>query len=510
MDIKKKTIRKATAHALGVLLCSFLSSGTARAADEMSYGEEATSSTWKGFPSTAVIASETKIIVERDTPNTVRPDVEYTYELQVANRSFSRVDNVVVTETVPMNFTLVKTFPPAQVRDNVMKWDLGMMAPGQKEIITVTGKAMRSGKVVHKGAADLSFDLGQMTSIMEVVEPLLVMKVDAPENVIINQDIPVVLSFRNNGSAPVIGAKLIHMFPKGMSTVTGDEKVELTIGNLPPNAVKTYKLDLMVEKTGQYTNRFVASAEDNVSAVTSVVTNVRKPILSVTAKAPSKRFVGNVISYDINLRNTGDAEARDVVIELPLPSDTTFQRANEAGVLEGNNVVWRASALQPGEEKTVQARIIGEKIMNARVKVTANAIAAAKVSSTMLTEVAGIPALLMKLSDINDPVAVGETETYVIQISNQGSLPATGVVVTCPLESGMAFVKAVGPTKAAKGEGENTITFAPLAKITPGSEAEWRVTVKAVKPGDVRFKVQLNSDQLTRSVEENEPTHFYE
>ncbi len=36
------------------------------------------------------------------------------------------------------------------------------------------------------------------------------------------------------------------------------------------------------------------------------------------------------------------------------------------------------------------------------------------------------------------------------------------------------------------------------------------IVVAAVKPGDVRFKVVMNVDQLTRPVEETESTHLYE
>ena len=54
------------------------------------------------------------------------------------------------------------------------------------------------------------------------------------------------------------------------------------------------------------------------------------------------------------------------------------------------------------------------------------------------------------------------------------------------------------------------MVFAPLAKPAPKAKAEWRVVVKAVKAGDVRFKVTMNTDQLTRPVEETESTNLYE
>ena len=49
-----------------------------------------------------------------------------------------------------------------------------------------------------------------------------------------------------------------------------------------------------------------------------------------------------------------------------------------------------------------------------------------------------------------------------------------------------------------------------MGSLAPQSKAVWRVVVAAVRPGDVRFKVVMNSDELTRSVEESEATHVYE
>ena len=48
-----------------------------------------------------------------------------------------------------------------------------------------------------------------------------------------------------------------------------------------------------------------------------------------------------------------------------------------------------------------------------------------------------------------------------------------------------------------------------LPVLQPGARAEWQVVVKAVKAGDVRFKVEMTSDQLSRPVEETEATNLY-
>ncbi len=55
----------------------------------------------------------------------------------------------------------------------------------------------------------------------------------------------------------------------------------------------------------------------------------------------------------------------------------------------------------------------------------------------------------------------------------------------------------------------NTITFNPLAKLSPKQVASWELRIKAAKVGDVRFRIKLESDQMKRSVDETEATTFY-
>jgi uncharacterized repeat protein (TIGR01451 family) len=110
--------------------------------------------------------------------------------------------------------------------------------------------------------------------------------------------------------------------------------------------------------------------------------------------------------------------------------------------------------------------------------------------------------------DVNDPIAVGEVETYIITITNQGSATDTNIKITGMLEPEMEFVSCGGAT-AGTADGKN-ITFEPLPSLAPKAKAVWEVKVKAMKAGDVRFKTVLQSDQLTRPVEKTEATRFYQ
>ena len=130
------------------------------------------------------------------------------------------------------------------------------------------------------------------------------------------------------------------------------------------------------------------------------------------------------------------------------------------------------------------------------------------VTKTYLSTMAGLAVDAGLIADVDDPVRVGERATYVIRIKNQGSAAATNIRIACILEDYVRYVSSAGATSGAV-EGQR-VRFLPLGTLAPQAEVAWRVVVEAVRPGDMRFKVILNMDELSRPVEETESTHLYD
>jgi uncharacterized repeat protein (TIGR01451 family) len=496
MSILRKTIGFACLVATGMLV-SFAT-----------VGAEKTNYSWKGYPETAKKPSETTLLIERTVPATVRPNKEYSYEIKLTNRSFYKLDEIILMEKLPPNFKMTSAFPVPKKRGNVLMWNFGYMAPEQKEIITITGFAPKTGKVVHRGNADLNFRLGQMNAIMEVVNPSLVFTIEAPKSVIITERFPINLSFRNNGTATVLDAVLEHTLD-GLRTAKGNNKIKIDIGDLQPGDSRNFQLSLAAPKTGVFTNNFVAKAKDGVKASKSMKIMVKQPKLQIAGNAPKMRYVGNKIDYSIKIKNIGDGVAKKLVASLKLPAGTKFDSADEGGQSIGNAVIWNIGSMNPGESKAFTVNVLAQKIMKVSASASAKAFAATPVSTSFITDVQGIPALLLVVDDVNDPVAVGKTETYKVIVKNQGSLAATGVKVQCKLEETMALVNSAGPTKAISNEG-GVVTFAPLKSLGINETATWVLTVEAKKAGDVRFGASVKCNQLQRPVAEAESTEFYE
>ncbi|MCZ6698173.1 MAG: hypothetical protein O7D94_04500, partial [Planctomycetota bacterium] len=122
-------------------------------------------------------------------------------------------------------------------------------------------------------------------------------------------------------------------------------------------------------------------------------------------------------------------------------------------------------------------------------------------------KVEGIPAILLECVDNPDPIEIDGNVTYTITVTNQGSAVGTNIAIVCTLPKEQEHVSSTGPTKAvSKGK---KVTFAPLATLAPKASVVYKVTVKGIAEGDVRFKVSLNSDQMTSPAEETESTRIY-
>lgn len=464
---------------------------------------------WQGFPQPCPTPQDAKILIEKFVPQRVKPNQTFSFKITVSNNATYPIDSMDISETLPKDFVLTKAAPTPEKKGDNLVWTFKSVNPGQKRNINVTGKITKPGAGMYFGDTDLNFETGgALSSVVNVIQPVLDFKIDAPKVVIVNEVFPTQLMFRNSGEAPVIDTRLVHTLPRGLLTAEGKSKIEIDVGDLAPGKSKEVPLQMKAEIVQTYTVPFVATAEGGVTATATMKTEATTPKLTVAGMAPKKRYVGNIIPYTITVKNAGNAIAKNTTVDLSLPDGVSLASANEEGKARGNAVIWQFKTLNPGESKRLEAKVVAKKIMVARAVAVAKTFGTEPVQTVMFTDVAGIAAVLGELEDINDPVPLGENEIYEITVMNQGSLPATKIQVTCFLKQGyMEFVKSSGATKSSVKD--NVVTFEPLPALQPQAQAKWRVIVKALKEGDVRFTIQINSDQLTRPVERSEATHFY-
>lgn len=230
-----------------------------------------------------------------------------------------------------------------------------------------------------------------------------------------------------------------------------------------------------------------------------------QPMLEVRKTCPQLRFLGREATFEITVTNRGTGPANNVVVTDTIQGGIEFRAADNSGTREGNNIVWRVGTLGAGETRTLKSTFLCNQI--GTIRNTARATYCVELVDSCQMEVKGIPAILLECVDSPDPVEIGTNTTYTITVTNQGSAVDSNIVIACTLPNEEEYVNATGPT-APTNQGKS-ITFAPVPTLAPSANVVFKVTVKGTAAGDVRFRVQMKSDQIDEPVMETEATRIY-
>ena len=448
------------------------------------------------------------ILVEKIVPYEVQLGSKFSYETRVTNLTSMPLENVVVTESQHGNFTLANARPVAASTKSGSSWTFDVIPAQQSRSITVEGTAKTTDDV--QSCVSVSYETALCTSI-PVVAPALKLTAKGPASVIQCDDILYTYTVQNTGSGTARDVVVTGSYPEGLTT-GGRSSFSKQFGDLTSGAKREFTVTAKASRKGKF--QHVASARgagDLEAESADVSTSVTKPQLTIDKKGTEKQFVDRSVKYNITVQNTGDAVAREVGIEDVVPSGAAFRSASDNGRLSAGKIRWNLGELKPGASRTVSVELRGERIGTLRSAANARAYCADTVTDAVETEVRGIPAILMEVVDLEDPIEVGSNETYVITVTNQGSAPATGVKVKIDLPENVSYVSSTGATKALVGPTPGrSFELGALGSLAPKGKATWRIVVRGNEPADARFRVSMTSDQLTSPVEETEATNFYE
>lgn len=459
--------------------------------------EGMTSKTWIG----------PKIACNKSAPANVLAGQEFTYTIDVSNPSQVDATNVMVTDTLPDGITLVSSNPPSQGGGQTQTFSLGTVPAGQSHQVAMTVKATRTGTFENcaEVRADQNLSSRCCASTTATAPALAIEKTCTPD-ILICDTIEYVITVRNTGDGTATNVQLSDQLPDGITTTDGKNAVTASFGDLGPGQAKEVRFSAKASRTGSFTNSASVTADGGLSAQSSCTTTVRQPVLQVTKTGPGERYIGRNADFDITVTNTGDGPARDTVLTDTIPAGMQFVSASDGGAFGNNLVTWNLGTLEPGASRSVKVTLKATQRGSAQNTATARAYCA-EASAQAALNMQGVPAILLEVIDVEDPIEVGANETYIITVTNQGSAEDTNIVVTAVVPAEMEYVSGDGPTRA-NVEGK-TITFSPLATLAPGEKATYRVVTKGTAVNDVRFKVSITSDQTTSPVEETESTHVY-
>ncbi|HYC76821.1 MAG TPA: DUF11 domain-containing protein [Planctomycetota bacterium] len=455
--------------------------------------------------------STSVILLEVSAPAEVRVNQPYAYEMKVTNLTNLTIENVTVIDTTAGAFAMKSSTPPAVRNEGgAAEWNVGRMGPGETKSISVQGNATGVGNITR--CASVTYN-SQACVVTRVVQPDLKIEKTAPGEVLACDPIQLTFRVTNSGTGAARNVVVTDQLPQGWTTADGQRTVTLNAGTLEGGASRDFTAMVKAAAPGSFENSATVKADGGLETKSNVTrTTVRQPVLTIQKKAPERRFIGREIEYEITVANTGDGVAKNTMLEDVLPAGTRFVSASDGGTFSGGKVTWSLGELAPKATKTVRCTASPGGAGQLRNEASARAYCAAAVSANAVTAVEGIPALLLEVIDLDDPIEIGKDVTYEIVVTNQGSAVGSNITIRVGLDEAMKFVSAGGATNAqaapTAAEGGN-FTYVALPALPAKQKAVWRVTVRATKAKDARLAVSMNADQIDRPYEETEGTRFY-
>ncbi|MFL5243892.1 MAG: CARDB domain-containing protein [Gemmataceae bacterium] len=448
---------------------------------------------------------EPAVALEWIGPITAKVGQPQEYTINVRNACNIAVQQVMVRVRIPKDMSVSATEPKAVSQENVLMWELGTLQPQAEKNLQLKMTADGRGDMVPQAWVTFT---GSSVMRISVREPKLQLKATAPEKVLVGDAATIMLTVANPGDGPADQVKVHAVLSEGLENARGN-KVDFEVGNLNPGESRSVQLICAAKAGGMQKCEAIAEAEGGLKSQDHADVNVIMPRIDLAVVGPKLRYLDRKAVYAFKVTNPGDAAATNVTVSDVVPAGFKFLSATDGGRhdFSTRTVSWFVGEVGPGQTKEVKMEVLAINPGEHRHKAVAQAARGLKTDIEYMTRVEGLSAILLEVVDTEDPIEVGADTAYEIRITNTGSKTETDIKVVATVPPQMAFKGVQGPCKAHE-EGKQ-ITFDPLSKLAPRADAIFRVNVKGVQPGDVRFKVQVTSTNLVEPVVEMEATRIY-
>jgi uncharacterized repeat protein (TIGR01451 family) len=443
------------------------------------------------------------VAVRVRVPDSIKAGEELTYHLCVENASKGDAYHVTLRSPLPANARFVRADPPPTDKNKELIWRLGTMPPMTYRDISLVLMPTGPGEV--RACARVQYEHGQCVCT-KVMGAALKLTAQGPAQIVVGEATTLRLALENIGNDEATDVKLKETLPPGL-TAGGKSLVEWNIGSLAAGQSRTVEFQATASAPGKLCTKAQATGAGAIHAETERCLQAGQPKLTLAESGPNHRYLNLSATYRITIANPGDMPAENIVVKNALPPQAIFMSASEGAELVGNEVHWSIASLEPAGQKTLELVFRSRNAQEICNRTQAEAAHGLQAQAEACTSFLGVSAVLLELTDSDDPVEVGAETSYSVVIRNQGTVPVTQARLLARTDPRLEIAKVSGPADTHR-EGAS-VASDPFI-IQPESEVQFLFRVRALRVGDARFKVDLSADQLTAGpVREEESTQVY-
>lgn len=265
-----------------------------------------------------------------------------------------------------------------------------------------------------------------------------------------------------------------------------------SLDNLPANGESSLIVTFLITNNGtsiNVANASIFDGKENKSANVSLEA-VNLVVLDITKVANvSEVYVGDNVTFTINVTNNGQSTAHNAVITDELNSAFKIVGTDHSAQVSGQTVTWTIDEIAPGESVavTVTVTVLANGTFNNTAVVKSDENETETNNSTNIT-VKHVSLEIVKEGNTTD-VLIGEEVEFTITVTNVGDATATNVVITDAIPDG--FV-----AKDFSGEID-------VGTLAPGESKEFTIVVTAVKSGEWINTASVTCKENTTVVEDS-------
>jgi len=439
---------------------------------------------------TTVLASADLAVTKTDSPDPVYVGENLTYTVAVTNIGPSSATGVIMTDTLPAGVTYVSassTKGTCSYSGTQVICAIDPMAVSESATVTIVVTPTTPGTISNTALVggneydpNLSNNTATQNTTVRASADLAVTKTASPAPVYVGENLTYTIVVTNNGPSAASGVSLFDILPANVTFVSASStkgtcnhsgtQVTCAIGPMAVSELVTATIIVTPTTPGTISNTaYVSGIEHDPNLINNTTTQTTTVLasadLAVTkTDSPDPVYVGENLTYTIDVTNNGTSPATGVTMTDTLPTGVTYVSASSTKgtcSFSGTQVICTIGPMAVSELETVT--IIVTPTTPGTITNTANAFGnehdpiLSNNTATQSTTVLASADLAVTKTDSPDPLYVGENLTYTIEVSNNGPSTASGVTMTDTLPAGVTYVSSSSTKGACSHSGTEVI-----------------------------------------------------
>ncbi len=425
------------------------------------------------------------------------------YTLDYRNTGTDRATGSLLSLDLPTGVTLVSASNGGSPAGQNVSWNLGSLSAGDSGTVSVTVRVnvpIPDNTVLQASASLIATGTPAATARADVrvsSGPVLSIDKSASRTTVnAGQQLVYTLEARNTGTDNATNVIIEDTLPPEVSFVSASAGgshangvVTWNLGTKSPGTQGAVTVTVRVNSplpNGTVLHNSATLRSDQTQPLATPVVDVTvssAPQLTLDKQATRAAVnAGGTLSYVLKYENNGSDTATNVVIEDPLPTNTTLISAQAGGTLTGGTLQWTIGDVPAGSSASVGFSVrVDDPLPNGTVLHNTATISSAETGSVASqrvdTTVSSRPVLTIDQVADRSTANPGNQVTYTLTYANRGSDAATAVLIQDQLPSDSRFVSATGPYSETNG----LVTW-DLGNLPAGASNTVSVTVEVNRP----------------------------